>query len=175
MSRPAGSSLTGILVGALVAMLLVTGVLVAARARPSALDTNGKDAAAVQLTSQTARDAGLMAATGLTQNALSYQWSSLRADMAKAEAGMTPAFRKQYAETMAKVKSQTVKNQVVIEATVVAAGIVRATEHTFEALAFVNQTTRAKGTANTQLNQSRVKVTLTRADGDWRISRMDVY
>ncbi len=53
---------------------------------------------------------------------------------------------REYAKPMAKVKAQTIKNQVKLTAKVVATSIVSATDKKVVALVFVNQVTTAKGT-----------------------------
>ena len=40
---------------------------------------------------------------------------------------------------------------------------------------FVNQVTTAKGTNNERSTSSRVLVTLTRGEGEWRISKMEAF
>ncbi len=125
------------------------------------------------ITSARARDAGMQAATGLTQKVLSYDWKSLDADVKAAEAVLAPSFRGEYARTMAEVRDQTIKNQVKLDASVVATSIVSATQDRVVALVFVNQVTTAKGSGNERRDQNRVLVTLTRHGGEWRVSKMD--
>ena len=127
------------------------------------------------ITSSGARDAGMQAATKLTQQVLSYDWKTLDKDVEAAEAVLTPSFRAEYSKAMTGVKAQTVKNQVKLTASVVATSIVSATEKKVVALVFVNQLTTAKGTENQRLDQNRVLVTLTRNDGEWRVSKMDAF
>jgi Mce-associated membrane protein len=76
---------------------------------------------------------------------------------------------------MSNVKAQTVENQVKLTAEVVASSIITASETKVQALVFVNQVTTAKGSANKRLDQNRVRVTLTRDGGDWRVTRMDAF
>ncbi len=167
--------LVPILIGAVAGMLLVTGALVWTLGRAPAVPTSGPDAASVQLVERTERDAVLSAASQLVEKTLSYRWSSLDEDMAAAEAGMTPGFRAQYRETMAKVRDQTLKKQIVVTAKILAAGLITATEHRATTLVFVDQSTTAKGSKNAQANQSRIEVTLTRRNDEWRISTMTVF
>jgi hypothetical protein len=127
------------------------------------------------ITSAQARDAGMQAAGQLTQKVLSYDWQTLDADIKAAEAVSAPSFRSEYAKTMASVKDQTVKNQVKLTADPAATSIVSATENKVVALVFVNQMTTAKGTAKQRVDSSRVLVTLTRRDGDWRISKLKPF
>jgi hypothetical protein len=127
------------------------------------------------ITSTEARDAGMQAATELTQRVLSYDWKTLAADMKAAEAVLAPSFRSEYAKAMNGVKGDTVRNQVKLTASAVATSIVSATEGKVVALVFVNQVTTAKGAGNQRLDQNRVLVTLTRDGGEWRVSKMDAF
>jgi Mce-associated membrane protein len=127
------------------------------------------------ITSSQARDAGMQAAAQLTQKVLSYDWKTLDADIKSNQAVLAPSFRAEYAKTIAGVKDQTIKNQVKLEATSAATSIVSATEDKVVALVFVDQLTTAKGTSNKRVDSSRVLVTLTRGDGDWRISKLKPF
>jgi hypothetical protein len=130
---------------------------------------------ATAISSAQARDAGIQQATTLTQKVLSYDWQSLDKDVATNERLLAPSFRKQYAETMAGVRDQTIKNQVTLTATVVASSTVSATPDQVVALVFVNQVTKATKANNQRLDQNRVLVTLTRSGGEWRVSKMDAF
>jgi hypothetical protein len=132
-------------------------------------------AGANAITSSQTRDAGLAASTQLTEKVLTYDWKTLDADMKAAEAVLAPTFRAEYSKAMTGVKAQTVENQVKLTAKVVAASIISASPTKVQALVFVNQTTTAKGSANQRLDQNRVRVTLTRDGGDWRVSKMDAF
>ncbi|MEO5653049.1 MAG: hypothetical protein ABIN79_03900 [Marmoricola sp.] len=127
------------------------------------------------ITSSGARDAGMQAATKLTQQVLSYDWKTLDKDVAAAEKVLAPSFRAEYAKTMSGVKAQSIKNQVKLTASVVATSIVSATDEKVVALVFVNQLTTAKGTENQRLDQNRVLVTLSRNQGEWRVSKIDAF
>jgi hypothetical protein len=122
-----------------------------------------------------ARDAGIQQASVLTEKVLSYDWTTLDKDIASTEKVLAPSFRKEYATTMAGVRGQTVKNQVKLQADVVASSTVSATPDQVVALVFVNQVTTATGTKNHRLDQNRVLVTLTRHGGEWRVSKMKAF
>jgi hypothetical protein len=162
------------LLGILVALCLVLAVVAGFAWYRAEHPSEGK-APDGAITSSEARDAGLQAATKLTQQVLSYDWKTLDADMKASEAVLAPTFRSEYSKAMTNVKAQTVKNQVKLTAAVVATSIVSATEKKVVALVFVNQVTIAKGSANQRLDQNRVLVTLTRDEGEWRVSKMDAF
>jgi Mce-associated membrane protein len=121
-----------------------------------------------------ARTQVLVSAADLTQRTVSYNYTSLKADMRSAHAHMTPSFRKEYDATMAQVRDNTIKNKIVLEAVVVSSAIIKATEHDAKVLVFLNQTTSA-GTGKDkkqQLNRNSLVITLKRGDGDWAMSKV---
>ena len=159
------------LLGILVALCLVlVGVTGYAGWRSEHPVGNALDGA---ITSAEARDAGLQAATQLTQRVLSYDWKTLDADVKGVEAELAPTFRSEYAKTMAGIKEQTVKNQVKLTASIVAASVISASEQKVEALVFVNQLTTAKGAGNQRVSVVRARVTLSRGNGHWRVSELE--
>jgi hypothetical protein len=162
-----------LLVGLVILCLVLAGVTGYAWWRAEHPDDGAAPNGAI--TSAEARDAGMQAAAQLTQKVLSYDWKTLDADIKEAEAVSAPSFRSEYAKTMAGVKAQTIKNQVKLSADAAATSIVSATENKVVALVFVNQVTTAKGTTNQRVDSSRVLVTLTRGDGDWRVSKLKPF
>jgi Mce-associated membrane protein len=162
-----------LLVGLVILCLVLAGVAGYAWWRAEHPDDGAAPNGAI--TSAQARDAGMQAAAQLTQKVLSYDWQTLDADIKAAEAVSAPSFRSEYAKTMAGVKAQTIKNQVKLSADAAATSIVSATENKVVALVFVNQVTTAKGTTNQRVDSSRVLVTLTRGDGDWRVSKLKPF
>ncbi|MGH3456800.1 hypothetical protein [Aeromicrobium sp.] len=121
-----------------------------------------------------ARTQVLVAAADLTQRTLSYSHKTLANDMEVARARMTPSFRKEYDATMAQVRANTEKNEIVLEAVVVSSAIINATDHKAKVLVFLNQTTTA-GTGkdkNQQLSRNSLVVNLTRGEGDWDMSKL---
>lgn len=159
-----------LLVGLLVLCLVLGAVTAFAWWRSEHPDGGAAPNGAI--TSTRARDAGLEAAAQLTRKVLSYDWKTLDAHVKATRAVLAPSFRREYERTMAGVRDQTIKNQVKLTAAVAATSIVSATESKVEALVFVDHVTTAKGTANKRVDSSRVLVTLTRGDGDWRISKL---
>jgi Mce-associated membrane protein len=121
-----------------------------------------------------ARTQVLVAATDLTKRTLSYDYKTLDNDMEVARARMTPSFRKEYDSTMKQVRANTEKNKIVLEAVPVSSSIIKATEHKATVLVFVNQTTTAGSgkKRNQQLNRNTLVITLTRAGGDWDMSKL---
>lgn len=126
------------------------------------------------LVSDAARTEVLVTAADLAQRALSYSYKTLANDMEVARARMTPSFRKEYDATMAQVRANTTKNKIALQAVVVSSAIIEATEREARVLVFLNQTTTAGvgKKAKQQLNRNSLVITLTRADGDWDMSKL---
>ncbi len=164
----ASSRLLGVLVALCLVLTVVTGYAWWRSEHPE--DGKAPDGA---ITSAQARDAGMQAATQLTQKVLSYDWKTLDADIKASEAVLAPSFRSEYAKTMAEIKEQTVKNQVKLTASVVAASVITASEQKVVALVFVNQLTTAKGAGNQRVSVVRARVTLSRGSGEWRVSELE--
>lgn len=135
----------------------------------------GNSAADAQahVASEGARTAVLSAASQATQRVLSYSWKSLDADLEGARAVTTGEMREQYDDTMAGIETQTVKNEAVVEATVVSAAAISVSEHDAKVLLFVNQSTVGKHLDQPRVDLNRVVVTLHRDTGDWMITELD--
>jgi hypothetical protein len=73
---------------------------------------------------------------------------------------------------MDKVAPQAASAKITQKATVLAAGVVSAKEHSARVLLFVNTVTTREGAKNQQLQQSRIVLTMTRKDGDWTVTDM---
>jgi Mce-associated membrane protein len=97
---------------------------------------------------------------------LSYDYQHLDGDFAAALALTAQPFSGEYQRTTAKaVRPVATKNKAVVEATVSAAGVVRAATDRVTVLAFVNQTTRSSRLQRPQVDASRVELTMVRAGG----------
>jgi hypothetical protein len=123
------------------------------------------------ITSTGARDAGLAAATKLTEQIFSYDWKTFDKDAAASEKVLGPTFRKEYASTLAKTRSSAISNQVKQTAKASASSIVSASEKKVVALVFMNVLATGK-TGSRNLTTSRLLVTLTPSAGEWRISKL---
>jgi hypothetical protein len=157
----------------LTAILAVLAVLAAAGvgiAWVQAADSSAISAPDGTLVGDAPRSEAVVAGADLTQRALSYDYRTLPNDMEIARARMTPEFRKQYNNTMAAVRANTLKNKIVLQADVVSSAIIAATEHRARLLVFINQTTSAQATDAQQLDRNSLVVTLVRGQGDWMLS-----
>jgi Mce-associated membrane protein len=158
-----------LMVGLLVLCLVLAGVAAFGwyRSQHPAKAGTSKDA----ITSTSARDDGLQAATRLTQKIFSYDWKTFDQDAASSEKVLGATFRKEYADTISKTRQSAVANQVKQTAQASAASIVSASDHKVVALVFLNVGATGK-TGGNHITTSRLLVTLTPAGGDWRISQL---
>ena len=162
-----------VVVAALLALCLVLGGtlwFLVHRAQHPDLDTapNG------QVTENSFRNAAMSAASDAATQAFSYSYKTFDTDQKRAAALLAPGSdaAKQYADAMAEVAPQTASAKITQKATVLAAGVISAKEHSAKVLLFVNTVTTREGSRNQQLKQSRVVMELTRKDGDWAVTDM---
>ena len=158
--------LTCALLGVLIVLAVVASVLLGRHAWDSSTAEDG------QVVSEAARSVYLDEASSALTTVLSYKAASFDADSRKAQGLMTASMRAQYLSTLDKVRANVEKYGLNLTATVGAVGIVSATRDQVETLAFVNQSTTAKDSKNTQLDQNRVLVTMVRTAAGWRISKI---
>jgi Mce-associated membrane protein len=118
------------------------------------------------------RKAASTAARTAVVDVLSYDYRTLDADLARAQQGLAPDFRQEYARiAAASVRPVAVRQQVVTTASVPAVSIVSATRESVEVLMFVNQLTTSTQQKNV-VNVSRVQVTMVPSDGRWLVSEL---
>ena len=108
---------------------------------------------------------------------LSYGYTSLDADETAAEGYMTPAYKKQYADTFDRlVKPNATKLRAKVEAEVKASGVAHADADRVNVLLYVNQTTRS--TANSgepQIALNRVQLSMVKQGGTWLVNDITSY
>jgi len=120
-----------------------------------------------------AATAALSAATTGVATVLSYNYKSLDADFAKAEALLTPSFRKSYEATTAKaVQPLAAKYKAVSTAQVSAAGVIAAAPSKAKVLVFVSQQVTNTQLSAPRLDRSRIEVELVLSHGDWLINKL---
>lgn len=123
-----------------------------------------------QITSEATRAVLLDEASTATAKVLSYHAATFDKDSAAAERLMTASMKAQYLKTLGQVRSSVAKYGLNLTADVVAIGMISATSQEVKALAFVNQSTTAKDSKNTQVDQVRALVTMQHTASGWRIS-----
>jgi Mce-associated membrane protein len=146
---------------AVVAALAVTAGLLVARAR-------GDERV------EEARTAALAAGERHAVTLLSYDHRHLDRDFARAEAVLTGSFADDYARTTEKVVRPTAEQvKAVVTAEVVSSSVVRASADRVVLLLFVDQTTTSTRLDGPKVDLNRVRMTLTRAGGQWLVSAVD--
>ena len=119
------------------------------------------------------------AATAAKQAAhdiLSYDYRSLDQDIAKAKSETTGLFAKQYAGTAGTLLAQARQLRAIVQATPSAPGVVSATKDEVVVLVWVDQASvkqlSGQKTPTTRIDQSRVRMTMTKVDGRWKVSQL---
>lgn len=149
-----------LLLGALlvVAVLVLTAVALAVRARGA------------QRTERS-RERAVAAAEPLAVDLLSYDYRSLDRDFARARRGLTGRFAGDYRTTSEKVVRPTAEQvKAVVKADVVSSSVVRAAPEEVVVLLFVNQTTTSTRLDGPRVDLNRVRMTMRRVDGQWKVS-----
>jgi Mce-associated membrane protein len=149
---------------AVLVVLAVVAVVLAALTASRASDRHGRERAGTQ--------AVAAAASGVA-SVLSYNYKSLDNDFTKAEALLTPSFRKTYEATTAKaVQPLAAKYKAVSTAQVTAAGVVSASTAKATVLVFVSQQVTNTQLASPRLDRSRIVVDLVHQKGRWLIAKL---
>ncbi|MEW2631372.1 hypothetical protein AB0903_06860 [Streptomyces sp. NPDC048389] len=113
---------------------------------------------------------------------LSYDYRSLDKDFAAARGHLTGAFKDEYGRTTGKVVAPTAKKyHGVVRASVVkppdghapAASVVSASPDRAVVLLFVNQVTTSTQVTGERVDLNRVRMTMTRTPGGWKVSAVD--
>jgi Mce-associated membrane protein len=162
----AASTRRGLLL-AVAAVLSAVAVLAAALAAVAAMRSSRVHAV------DAARDDALAAVASGIPVVLSYDYRHLKADFARAEARLTPRFRKQYDATTAKqVEPLAAKYHATSSAQVSAAAVVDASPDRAVVLVFVTQLATNTNLSAPRPDQSRINVTVVRSGDRWLIDRL---
>jgi Mce-associated membrane protein len=122
---------------------------------------------------QRTQDAALAAARDNTTQVLSYNSTTLDADLARSRALISGGFAAKFEELASSVIVPAVRQQSLsTKATVVRAAVIDAQSDQVRALLFVNQTTTVAGQPAPHNATNQVRVTMTWTDGKWLISDM---
>lgn len=105
---------------------------------------------------------------------LTYSWSSLAEDFARANRMTTGAFHDEYAQVLDEVVAAPARKQkIVTRVAVDHAGLVSSAEDEAVVLVFLTQTTRRKGSSGPVVSGSRVEVTMRHVAGEWLIAGLE--
>lgn len=130
---------------------------------------------------ESARTQALTAAQKAAPVVLSYDHRHLDKDFASARTHLTGGFRAEYGKTTKAVVGPTAKKyRAVVKATIAApatgtpaASVVSASQDKVVVLLFVNQITESTQVSGARVDLNRVRMTMTRTDGGWKVSGVD--
>ncbi len=126
--------------------------------------------------SESARNGAVAAARTAAQDVLSYDYRNLNSDIARARGETTGMFRQQYDGTAKQLLSQASAVKAIVQASVGTAGVVNAGNDQVVVLLFVDQASvkqlAGSSTPTTRIDQSRVRMTMSRVHGRWLVSAL---
>lgn len=128
-----------------------------------------------------ARDEAPAAAEAAAKAVLAYDYRHLPADRDRAEAYLTPGFRRDYLKNFALLEKQkdgspgaAVQTKTVVTASVLGSGVIDAEENLVRVLVYVNQTSTKAG-KDPQIFQNRVAMTMKRQGDRWLVDDLKSY
>ncbi|WP_327595267.1 hypothetical protein [Streptomyces chartreusis] len=130
---------------------------------------------------ESARTQALTAAQKAAPVVLSYDYHHLDKDFTSARTHLTGGFRAEYGKTTKAVVGPTAKKyRAVVKATIAApatgtpaASVVSASPDKVVVLLFINQITESTQVSGARVDLNRVRMTMTRTDGGWKVSGVD--
>lgn len=129
-----------------------------------------------QSISATDRTAALSAATAAVHDVLSYDYRTLDRDISKAKSETTGVFAQQYAQSSSQLLTQAKQLKAIVQASVGLPGVVSARHDTVVVLVFVDQASvkqlPGQKTPTTRIDQSRVRLTMTKVGTRWLVSAL---
>jgi Mce-associated membrane protein len=123
-----------------------------------------------------ARAEAMAAAVTAATDVLSFHYRTLDKDVATAQAHTTGLFAREYRQTADALKQQAADVRAIVQATPSRPGVVSATADEVVILVFVDQASvRQEAGAEspkTRIDQSRVRMTMTRVGDRWLVSQL---
>jgi len=154
-----------------VSVVLVVLCLLAATALVALLLQRRDDQA-----TERARTQAVSAARAAAGDILGYDYRSVEQSIARARADTTGSFRKEYDETAKKLLPESKQLKAIVQATVGSSAVMSASSDRVVVLLFVDQATvkqvPGQTTPTTRIDQSRVRVTMSKVGGKWLVSEL---
>ncbi len=123
-----------------------------------------------------ARTQAVGAARVAAGDILGYDYRSIDQSIRRARSETTGAFRKQYDSTASTLLPQSKQLKAIVQATVGSAGVMSASADRVVVLLFIDQATVKQQpgakTPETRIDQSRVRVTMSKVHGTWLVSEL---
>lgn len=121
-----------------------------------------------------AGDVAVSMAGSDAEHILSYDYRTLDTNFQQALALTTGGFRTQYQQTTGQlVRPQAMKQKVIVQASTRDAGLISASDDNAVVLVFVDRITTKAGQQKPTFNQDRVRMTMTKVNGKWLVSKLD--
>jgi Mce-associated membrane protein len=121
-----------------------------------------------------AGDEAVSAARAHAQDLLSYDYRTLDSDFARGLAATTGGFHSQYQQTTTQlVRPQAAQQRIIVQAAVMNAGLVSADSDNAVVLLFVDRVTTKSGQQKPAFDQDRVRMSMTKVNGKWLVSKLD--
>lgn len=115
-----------------------------------------------------ARDAQVAAERAVVP-VLSYDYEHLDADQEAAQALMTGSYREEYDKLFTVLEENAPQTQTKVTASVIASGIVRASDERVQVLVFVDRPTTNKLSAEPVVYKDQVTLSMQLVDGEWLV------
>jgi Mce-associated membrane protein len=123
-----------------------------------------------------ARTDAVAAARIAAHDLLSYDYRTIDTDIARAKSETTGEFASQYASTAAQLLAQAKQVRAIVQAKPSTPGVITATGNQVVVLVFVDQLSvkevAGSRTPTTRIDQSRVRMTMTRVGDRWLVSQL---
>jgi Mce-associated membrane protein len=113
------------------------------------------------------------AARSAAETLFSYDYRTIDANITAGKKVVTGVLAKDYDATSKVVKPTAVDTKAIVKATVSESGVVSASSDRVVVLLYLNQATQNKNVQGTRMDLNRVRVTMVRVGGDWKISRAE--
>lgn len=121
-----------------------------------------------------AGDEAVSSARAHAQDLLSYDYRSLDSDFQRGLAATTGGFHTQYQQTTSQlVRPQATQQKVIVQAAVMNAGLISTDGDSAQVLLFVDRVTTKAGQKKPTFNQDRVRMSMTKVNGKWLVSKLD--
>ena len=129
-----------------------------------------------RIATEDARQQAVAAARTAAGDILGYDYRSVEASIRRARAMTTGAFRTEYDKTATTLLPQSKQLKAIVQATVGSAAVMDASKERVVVLLFVDQATvkqvPGENTPTTRIDQSRVRMTMSRISGRWLVSEL---
>jgi Mce-associated membrane protein len=154
-----------------ISVVLVVLCLIAATALGALLLERRQDQA-----TERARTQAVSAARAAAGDILGYDYRSVEQSIKRARSETTGKFRKDYDSTASVLLPQSKQLKAIVQATVGSAAVMSSSDDRVVVLLFVDQATVKQQpgakTPETRIDQSRVRMTMTKTGGHWLVSEL---